>query len=100
LLERKGPSRKVHEIDNRGSHYYLARYWAEAVAAQTSDPELAARFAPVAQALAANEVKILQELGTTEGDPQDLGGYYRPDAALADAAMRPSGTLNEIIASV
>jgi isocitrate dehydrogenase len=100
LLERKGPSRKVHELDNRGSHYYLARYWAEAVAGQTGDPALAARFAPVAAALAGSEAKILEELDAAQGDPQDLGGYYAPDAGRADAAMRPSATLNEIVASI
>jgi isocitrate dehydrogenase len=101
LLEnRKAPSRKVHELDNRGSHYYLALYWAQAVAAQTENPELAARFAPVAEALAANEQKIVEELNGAQGPAQDIGGYYRPVDALADAAMLPSPTLNDIIANV
>ena len=97
LANRKSPSRKVNELDNRGSHYYLARYWADALAAQTRDAELAAHFAPVARALAENEEVILAELNGAQGSPQDLGGYYRPDAERATAAMRPSATLNAII---
>jgi isocitrate dehydrogenase len=93
----KLPSRKVGEIDNRGSSYYLALYWAQALAAQTDDPELAARFAPAAQELAANEAKIAQELLAAQGKPVDIGGYYLPDDARANAAMRPSSTLNAII---
>ncbi len=100
LLNRKTPSRKVHELDNRGSQFYLALYWAQALAAQSKDARLAARFAPVAEALAANEAKIVEELNDAQGSPQDLGGYYKPDPALVDAAMRPSATLNEIVASV
>jgi len=100
LIENKAPSRKVHELDNRGSHFYLALYWAEALAAQTMDAALAERFTPVAGALAANETRIIEELNGAQGSPQDLGGYYRPDAERADAAMRPSATLNGIIESV
>ena len=101
LLEnRKAPSRKVMELDNRGTHYYLARYWAEAVAAQTKNPELAARFAPVAEALVAKEDEIIGELTDCQGPAQDLGGYYMPDEAKTEAAMRPSATFNEIIASI
>ena len=100
LAERKGPSRKVHEIDNRGSHYYLARYWAEALASQETDADLAAQFAPVAQALAANEAAINEELLAAQGPAQDLSGYYKPETARVDRAMRPSATLNGIIESV
>jgi isocitrate dehydrogenase len=100
LLNRKAPSRKVHELDNRGSQFYLALYWAQALAAQDTDPALAERFAPVAEALAANEQKIVDELNAAQGPPQDLGGYYRPDPELADQAMRPSATLNQIIDSI
>ena len=100
LAENKAPSRKVNELDNRGSHFYLAMYWAEAMAANEDDPELAARFAAAAQALANNEQKILTELLTAQGSPVDIGGYYRPDDALATAAMRPSATLNAIIDAI
>ncbi len=93
----KSPARKVGEIDNRGSHYYLAMYWAEALAAQTKDAQLAARFAPVAKALKDAEAKINAELIGAQGKPQDLGGYYQPDLAKAGKAMRPSPTLNAII---
>jgi len=100
LLNRKAPSRKVHELDNRGSQFYLALYWAQAIAAQRSDPELAARFAPVARALAANEEKIVAELNAAQGAPQDLGGYYRPDPAKTESAMRPSAAFNAIIDAI
>jgi isocitrate dehydrogenase len=100
LLENKSPSRKVNELDNRGSHFYLAMYWAQALAAQSDDAELAARFAPVAQALAENEAKIVGELNRAQGAPVDIGGYYVPDDALAAKAMRPSATLNAIIDGV
>jgi len=93
----KLPARKVHEIDNRGATFYLALYWAQALAAQRDDPELAARFAPVAEQLAANEATIAAELLAAQGGPVDLGGYYLPDDRLASAAMRPSATLNAII---
>jgi isocitrate dehydrogenase len=91
------PSRKVHELDNRGSTFYLALYWAQALAKQKEDPALAKRFAPVAEALTKNEKKILAEIDAVEGTPQDLGGYYMPDYDKTAAAMRPSKTLNKII---
>ena len=100
LQENKSPSRKVNEIDNRGSHYYLALYWAEAMANNPDDAELAARFKPVAEALAAAEDKIVSELDAAQGEPVDIGGYYQPDDDLATAAMRPSATLNAIIEAV
>jgi isocitrate dehydrogenase len=100
LEEDRSPSRKVHELDNRGSHYYLAKYWAQAMAANEDDAELAARFAGPAQALADNEDKILEELNAAQGDSVDIGGYYQPDDQLAMAAMRPSATLNAIIDSI
>ena len=96
LLENKSPSRKVNELDNRGSHFYLALYWAQALA-ESVDVELRAYFAPVAQALADNEARIVQELLEVQGQPMDVGGYYLPDDALASKAMRPSATLNAII---
>ena len=100
LESNKSPSRKVNELDNRGSHYYLAMYWAEAVAAQNDNPSLKDRFATLAKSLADNEDTILQELLDAQGAPVDIGGYYRPDPKLASAAMRPSATLNEILASI
>jgi isocitrate dehydrogenase len=100
LTENKSPSRKVNEIDNRGSHYYLAMYWAEAVAANEDDAELAAHFADAARALAEKEDKIVAELLAAQGAAVDIGGYYQPDDALATAAMRPSPTLNRIIDSI
>jgi isocitrate dehydrogenase len=93
----RSPSRKVHELDNRGSTFYLTLYWAQAIAAQSTDPTLAERFAPVATALAASEDEIAAELIAAQGAPQDLGGYYMPDPAKADAALRPCATLNAII---
>jgi isocitrate dehydrogenase len=100
LLENKSPSRKAGEIDNRGSHYYLAQYWAQELAKQTEDAELAASFAPVADALTSNEDAIVSELLGAQGQPVDVGGYYRPDAEKAAAVMRPSATLNKIVASL
>ncbi|MCP4903849.1 MAG: NADP-dependent isocitrate dehydrogenase [bacterium] len=100
LLNRKAPSRVVHELDNRGSQFYLAMYWAQAVAAQTTDEALAKRFAPIAERLAAQEKKIVGELNGAQGPAQDIGGYYRPEIALAEKAMRPSATLNEIIDAI
>ncbi len=100
LENNKSPSRKVNELDNRGSHYYLALYWAEAVAAQTSDRALAQRFAHVAEALGTREPDIIAELEAAQGQAVDIGGYYRPDDELAAAAMRPSATLNAIIDSI
>ena len=93
----KSPARKVGEIDNRGSHYYLARYWAEALAAQTTDAELQARFASVAKQLADNEATINAELIGAQGKPVDMDGYYQPDVVKTAAAMRPSATLNAIV---
>ncbi|HMJ36133.1 MAG TPA: NADP-dependent isocitrate dehydrogenase [Baekduia sp.] len=100
LEEGRSPSRKVGEIDNRGSHFYLALYWARELAAQTEDAELAARFAPLAQRLADDEAAIVQELADVQGSPVDAGGYYRPDPDRVVAAMRPSATLNEALASI
>jgi len=97
LLTNKSPSRKVNERDNRGSHYYVATYWAQALAAQTDDAELAAAFAPLAEKLAAAEDTITAELIEVQGAPMDIGGYYLPDEAKASAAMRPSATFNAII---
>jgi isocitrate dehydrogenase len=93
----KSPARKVGQIDNRGSHFYLALYWAQALAAQTKDAVLQARFAKVAQQLADSETKINQELIAAQGQPVDMGGYYHPDHAKTSKAMRPSPTLNAII---
>jgi isocitrate dehydrogenase len=93
----RSPGRKAGEPDTRHSHYYFALYWAEALAAQTEDAALAAHFAPIAQALAANEPRILAELGAKAGRPADLGGYYHTDPAKTEAVMRPSPTLNAII---
>ena len=100
LSENKSPSRKVNELDNRGSHYYLARYWAEAIADQTADTDLAEHFRASAVALADNEEKIIDELNAAQGQAVDIGGYYHPDDAKASAAMRPSDTLNRIIDSI
>lgn len=97
LEENKSPARKVGQIDNRGSHYYLALYWAQALAAQGEDAELKARFEPVAAELAEKEEQITGELIGVQGQPVDLGGYYRPDAEKAAAAMRPSQTFNAIV---
>jgi isocitrate dehydrogenase len=96
----KSPGRKLGTIDNRGSHFYLALYWAQALASQASDAELRKIFSPVAQKLAENEAKIVQELNGVQGKPVDIGGYYQPDEAKAAAALRPSKTLNEILATV
>ena len=100
LDNNKSPSRKVGNIDNRGSHFYLALYWAQALAAQTEDKELQAQFAPVAKAMAENEAKIVAELNAVQGKPVDIGGYYHADADKVSQVMRPSATLNAIIASV
>ncbi len=97
LDENKSPSRKVGELDNRGSHFYLAKYWAEALAAQSDDADLAAEFAPIAQQLSAEEEKIVAELSQVQGVAGDLGGYYLPDFSKAVQIMRPSQTLNAII---
>ena len=97
LDNNKSPARKVGELDNRGSHFYLALYWAQALAAQTKDPELKARFTPLAKALAENEAKINAELIGAQGKPVDMGGYYSPTSPRRRQAMRPSATLNAAI---
>ena len=97
LLENKSPGRKLGTIDNRGSHFYLALYWAQELAAQKDDAALAEAFAPLAEALAAQEETIVSELLAVQGHPVELGGYYRPDEAKATAVMRPSATLNGLI---
>ncbi|HWL52354.1 MAG TPA: NADP-dependent isocitrate dehydrogenase [Chthoniobacteraceae bacterium] len=94
----RSPGRRLGTIDNRGSHFYLALYWAQALAAQEEDAELKELFTPIAQALSENEAKIVEELVTVQGNPVDLGGYYQPDCAKASAALRPSATFNEILA--
>jgi isocitrate dehydrogenase len=96
----KSPARKVGEIDNRGSHFYLALYWAQALAAQNKDAELKAKFEPIATELIANEAKIDAELIGAQGKAQEIGGYYHPDFKLTDDAMRPSATLNTILAKL
>ncbi|MFZ9682176.1 MAG: NADP-dependent isocitrate dehydrogenase [Cephaloticoccus sp.] len=96
----KSPGRKLGTIDNRGSHFYLALYWAQALAAQTADPKLAAVFVPVAEKLAAAEKAIVAELISVQGKPADVGGYYQPDDGLGEQAMRPSATLNAILAGI
>lgn len=100
LDNNKSPLSKVGELDNRGSHFYLAMYWAEALAAQTSDSTLSATFAPLAVAMKENETKILAEINGSQGKQIDIGGYYKPDFSKIDSAMRPSTTLNTLIASL
>jgi len=100
LANDKSPARKVGQIDNRGSHFYLALYWAEGLAAQTKDAELQARFAPLAKALTENEAKISGELIGAQGKPQNIGGYYHPNDDLAFTAMRPSETFNTALANL
>jgi isocitrate dehydrogenase len=100
LDNNKSPSRKVNELDNRGSHFYLAMYWAEALAAQSDDEALQAQFTPIASKLADNEAKIVEELNAAQGSAVDIGGYYRPDVALTTAAMRPSATFNALLDSI
>jgi isocitrate dehydrogenase len=100
LNENKSPSRKVGEIDNRGSHFYLALFWAEELASQSEDTELAAAYAELATSLREAEDAINAELLGVQGSPVDIGGYYRPDDDLTDAVMRPSKTLNEIIGAL
>jgi isocitrate dehydrogenase len=100
LNEDKSPTRRLGGIDNRGSHFYLALYWAQELAAQTADAELAKAFAPLAEALKADEQKIVDELIAVQGSPADIGGYYQPDPAKAAQVMRPSQTLNEALASL
>ncbi|NCJ05541.1 NADP-dependent isocitrate dehydrogenase [Synechococcales cyanobacterium C] len=100
LDQAKSPSAKVYELDNRGSHFYLAKYWAEALAAQDKNPDLKAKFAKLAQHLNDHEDTILAELNGAQGQPVDLGGYYHPDAVKVSQAMRPSSTLNAAIAAL
>jgi isocitrate dehydrogenase len=100
LEHNRSPARKVGEIDNRGSHFYLALYWAQALAARDNSSALAARFKPLADRLSASEARIYKELIDAQGKPQDLGGYYQPDPAKASAAMQPSATLNEALATL
>jgi isocitrate dehydrogenase len=100
LKNNKSPSRKVNELDNRGSHYYLAMYWADALVSQTDNAELSAKFAPVAKLLADQEESILQELTDAQGEAVDIGGYYHPSEELTAKAMRPSATLNAALATI
>ena len=100
LTENKSPSRKVKELDNRGSHFYLALYWAEALAAQDQDSELASRFAALYAALSENEAKIVEELNAVQGQAVDIGGYYRPDVKKVQATMRPSATFTAALGSL
>jgi isocitrate dehydrogenase len=98
LDSNKSPARKVGEIDNRGSHFYLAMYWAQALAAQDDNAALKAKFAPLAKALADNEAAIVAELNGAQGKPQEIGGYYHPDLGKCAVAMRPSKTFNDALA--
>jgi len=100
LQNGKSPARRLGSLDNRGSHFYIALYWAQALAGQTDDPALAAKFAPIAAELAANEQQIVDELGAVQGSPADIGGYYYPDADKASAIMRPSQTFNTVLATL
>ncbi len=100
LENNRSPARRVGELDNRGSHYYLALYWAQALAAQTQDAEIAARFATLASALTQNEAKINEELIAAQGKPVDMGGYYHPDFAKTTQAMRPSATFNAALDAI
>jgi isocitrate dehydrogenase len=100
LQENKAPSRIAGELDNRGSHFYLALYWAQALAVQTDDPELAARFSPLAEKLAQDQEQIVAELNAVQGKPVDIGGYYHPSRELVRRAMRPSETFNAALAGL
>jgi isocitrate dehydrogenase len=100
LDNNKNPSPKTGQLDNRGSQFYLAMYWAQELAAQTEDKDLAAKFAPLAKTLADNEKKIVDELNSVQGKPVDIGGYYMPDTKKLEQVMRPSATLNAALASV
>src|SRR5690606_7413449 len=100
LDNNRSPARKVGQLDNRGSHFYLALYWAQALAAQEQDAELQARFAPLAKALAENEAKIVAELNGAQGKAVDIGGYYQPDLAKAGPAMRPSEAFSGALAAL
>jgi isocitrate dehydrogenase len=99
LDNNKGPSARTGQLDNRGSQFYLAMYWAQALAEQTEDAALAAHFAPLAKQLAENEKAIVDELAAVQGKPVDIGGYYLPDFAKLDQVMRPSATLNKVLAA-
>jgi isocitrate dehydrogenase len=99
LDQNKSPSPKTGQLDNRGSQFYLTLFWAQALAGQTEDKALAARFAPLAQALAKNEQKIVEELNSVQGKPVDIGGYYAPDREKVTAIMRPSATFNAALAA-
>jgi isocitrate dehydrogenase len=98
LDQNKNPSPKTGQLDNRGSQFYLAMYWAQALAAQTDDPALATHFAPLAKRLTDNEKTIVAELAAVQGQAVDIGGYYQPDVRKLDAVMRPSKTLNATLA--
>ena len=100
LDNNKSPSPRTGELDNRGSHFYLSLYWAQALAAQNDDAELKAKFAPLAKTLAENETKIVEELNSVQGGAMDIGGYYKPDAAKTSAVMRPSATFNAALAAL
>ena len=100
LESNKSPARKVGEIDNRGSHFYLALYWAQALSQQTQDKNLQARFVKIAKDLEQNEAKISTELLAAQGKPVDVGGYYHPNDEKASTAMRPSPTLNAIVDAI
>ena len=100
LANRKSPSRKVNELDNRGSHFYLAMYWAEALAAQDKDADLKESFSKLAKTLSDNEAKIVEELNAVQGVAMDIGGYYFPDEDKCEKAMRPSATLNAAMDSM
>ena len=100
LDNNKSPSRKVNELDNRGSHFYLAMYWAQALAEQSALEELRERFKPVSEQLATNEERIVEQMNAVQGVPMDIGGYYKPDPALSAAAMRPSITFNKILGKI
>jgi len=100
LDNNKSPSTRTGELDNRGSHFYLSLYWAQALAAQNDDAELKAKFAPLAKSLAENEAKIVEELNSVQGAAMDIGGYYKPDAAKTSAVMRPSATFNAALAAL
>jgi isocitrate dehydrogenase len=97
LNNNKSPSRKVGELDTRGSHFYLAMYWAQTLSEQDNDAELKAKFTPIAQQLTENEAEIVAQLNAVQGSPVDIAGYFRPDRALAAKAMRPSVSFNAII---
>ena len=100
LNENKGPARRVGQIDNRGSHFWLARFWAQELAEQTEDAELAATMAPVARELTERSIEIDAQLIAVQGSSVDIGGYYRPDAEKTAAVMRPSATFNRILESL